>query len=212
MYGATSKLGSVKVGSMFAALGIAATMALAARSTGVAATQVQFTTAEGVKIYGTAYPASGKPSATILLFHQAGSSKSEYLPIAPRLSALDYNVLAIDQRCGGDLYLPPNETVRHLGRRKSAPCTSVLADMDATVAYAIRPASSSHSPLSIAISPRLSRSHRAPPPYPWSVTSRPCLVRKMQYEPPMSFPSLQVIALANYDECVSRRKPASLAS
>ena len=37
----------------------------------------------------------------ILAFHQAGASSAEYLPIAPRLVRLGYDVLAIDQRVGG---------------------------------------------------------------------------------------------------------------
>ncbi len=92
--------------------------------------------ADGVTIYGQTLAATTAATATILLFHQAGSSKSEYATIAPRLAQLGYNVLAIDQRSGGDLYAPGNETVRHLG--KSAGYLAVLTDMDAALAYAKR--------------------------------------------------------------------------
>ncbi|MFX8211177.1 hypothetical protein ABTK89_19200, partial [Acinetobacter baumannii] len=49
----------------------------------VATTQdVTLTAADGTSIFGTYYRAA-KPKALILLFHQAGSSRHEYDPIAP---------------------------------------------------------------------------------------------------------------------------------
>lgn len=91
--------------------------------------------ADGVQIDGAAYGARGGTSPVILLFHQAGSGKDEYAPIAPRLVELGYRALAIDQRSGGDLY-GRNGTVARLGR--SASYEAVLADMDAALAYAKR--------------------------------------------------------------------------
>lgn len=67
---------------------------------------------DGVTVYARLYPAES-PKAVILLFHQAGSSKDEYAPIAPRLVAAGYTALAIDQRSGGGLY-GPNETAAHV--------------------------------------------------------------------------------------------------
>ncbi len=92
--------------------------------------------ADHVAIYASTYGSRQGSAPVILLFHQAGSSKSEYAPLAPRLVALGYRAVAIDQRSGGDLYAPPNETVAHLGR--SASFEDVLADMDAALAYAKR--------------------------------------------------------------------------
>jgi dienelactone hydrolase len=68
------------------------------------------TSPDGWHIYARSYPGPSKTAPVVLLFHQAGSSKAEYTTIAPRLNALGYNALAIDQRVGGDLY-GPNETV-----------------------------------------------------------------------------------------------------
>ena len=68
--------------------------------------------ADGVVVYGRLYRAE-HPKATILLFHQAGSSKDEYATIAPRLVAAGYTALAIDQRSGGSLY-GANETAAHV--------------------------------------------------------------------------------------------------
>ncbi len=69
---------------------------------------------DGVTVHGVYYPAP-KPKATILLFHQAGSSKGEYATIAPRLVGAGYSALAIDQRSGGGLF-GANETATALGR------------------------------------------------------------------------------------------------
>jgi dienelactone hydrolase len=97
---------------------------------------VTFAAADGVTIYADSYAGPSPKAPVILLFHQAQSSRNEYAPIAPRLVELGYNVLAIDQRSGGDLYPPSNETVQHLGH--SAAYLDVLPDMDAALAWAHR--------------------------------------------------------------------------
>jgi len=93
------------------------------------------TAADGVKVYARSY-ATAKPGApVVLLFHQAGSSKTEYDPIAPRIVQLGMNVLAIDQRSGGDLYVPGNETVEHLGGSVKD-YMSTLPDLEAALTWA----------------------------------------------------------------------------
>jgi len=119
---------------MLSMLVLAAGMGLVPRPATPAPGPVSFTTRDGVTIFASAYAGSAPQAPVILLFHQASSSKSEYAPIAPVLSQLGYNVLAIDQRSGGDLYPPPNETVQHLGR--STDYSAVLPDMDAALAWA----------------------------------------------------------------------------
>ncbi len=95
------------------------------------------TASDGVKIYARSYAAPNARAPVLLLFHQAGSSKSEYAPIAPRLVELGFNVLAIDQRSGGDLYEPGNETVAHLGASASD-FMSALPDLEAALVWARR--------------------------------------------------------------------------
>jgi dienelactone hydrolase len=102
----------------------------------VAPQPVVLNAADGVAVYGVAYQGPSRVAPIILLFHQAGSSKSEYDPIAPRLSEMGYNALAIDQRSGGDLYSPPNETVEHLGKSQDGDYRAALPDMDAAVEWA----------------------------------------------------------------------------
>jgi dienelactone hydrolase len=97
---------------------------------------LQLDSSGGVKVYAQSYAAASPTAPVILLFHQAGSSKSEYAPIAPRLVQLGFNALAIDQRSGGDLFDPPNETVAHAG--KSAPYLDALPDLEAALAWAHR--------------------------------------------------------------------------
>lgn len=93
---------------------------------------VTLTAADGVKVYGTFYPARN-PKALILLFHQAGSSRAEYASIAPKLAAAGYSALAIDQRAGGELF-GPNATVKGLGH--SADYLAAKQDLEAALAWA----------------------------------------------------------------------------
>ena len=98
---------------------------------------VTFQARDGVTVYAKPYSAPSSASAPwIVLFHQAGSNKNEYAPIAPRLVQFGYNALAVDQRSGGDLYAPGNETVQHLG--KSDTYEKAYADLEAAVDYVHR--------------------------------------------------------------------------
>ena len=107
---------------------------LVARS--AAAEPVTLTAADGVKVYGHYWPASsgdkGK-APLILAFHQADSSHAEYEPLAPRLNKAGFNVLAIDQRSGGDEFGGKNQTVAGLGR--SADYDAALPDLEAALAW-----------------------------------------------------------------------------
>lgn len=90
--------------------------------------------ADGVSVTGSHTAAKGQARATILLFHQAGSNRFEYETIAPRLAALGYDVMAIDQRSGATRYGHPNETVAALGRSTSY--DEALPDLEAALAHA----------------------------------------------------------------------------
>ena len=48
----------------------------------------------------------------IILCHQAGWSRGEYREIAPKLNAIGFNCLAIDQRSGGEVNDVANETFK----------------------------------------------------------------------------------------------------
>jgi len=97
---------------------------------------VTFAASDGTKIYGDAYAATGPARGTVLAFHQAGSNRGEYAPIAPKLTAMGYNVLAIDQRSGGERWGQANRTA---GRRGGVTgYFEALGDLEAALAYAKR--------------------------------------------------------------------------
>lgn len=72
---------------------------------------VRFKAADGLEVSGNLYHI-GRAKPVILLCHQANYNKHEYADIAPKLNEMGYNVMAIDQRSGGDLAGTPNETLQ----------------------------------------------------------------------------------------------------
>lgn len=72
---------------------------------------VTFPSLDGLDISADLYLTSDdRATPFIVLFHEAGSSRGEYRDIAPRLNALGYNVMAVDQRAGGSANDVKNET------------------------------------------------------------------------------------------------------
>jgi alpha-beta hydrolase superfamily lysophospholipase len=115
------------------AIALAAMIALAARAA-PAAEQVTLTAADKVKVFATYYGTGDKTKPIVLLFHQAGASGAEYAPIAPRLNALGFNALAVDQRSGGGIFGRANRTVKALGR--STGYRAALPDLQAALDWA----------------------------------------------------------------------------
>lgn len=103
-------------------------------ATGVQAEQVTLRAADGVTVFAD-HEGGGMPGRPIiLLFHQAEGSGAEYDAIAPRLVALGYETLAVDQRSGGSAFGRPNRTVQHAGR--STGYLEALPDLGAAVEWA----------------------------------------------------------------------------
>lgn len=96
------------------------------------AEEVTFEAADGLSV--TADLAGPADGPLLLLFHMAGSSRGEYRAIAPRLHALGYRTLAVDQRSGGAFDGVANETARRAGRDPGYLAAS--ADLLAAVAFA----------------------------------------------------------------------------
>lgn len=72
----------------------------------------------------------------ILLLHQAGSSRGEYKEIAPKLTNLGYNCLAVDLRSGNKSNYVTNETARRakdLGKRTKY--LNTLPDIHAAIKF-----------------------------------------------------------------------------
>jgi predicted alpha/beta hydrolase len=65
------------------------------------AEKITFPAADGLEVTADLYRASEDlATPMIVLFHQAGFSRGEYLQIAPRLGGMGFNCLAVDQRSG----------------------------------------------------------------------------------------------------------------
>ena len=94
---------------------------------------VTLTAADGVKVHGQYWPAVGGMAPLILAFHQAGSSHAEYAPLAPRLNAAGFSVLAIDQRSGGGEFGGKNQTAAAL--KREAGYDDALPDLEAALAW-----------------------------------------------------------------------------
>ena len=78
------------------------------------AKEISFYTPDSIKIFGDLYELD-KKEKTILLFHQSGSNaRGEYAPIIPNLIEKGYNILAIDQRAGGQYYGNYNRTLANI--------------------------------------------------------------------------------------------------
>lgn len=95
---------------------------------------VTLTAAGHVKVFATYYGTGDKSKPIVLLFHQAGSNGAEYATIAPRLNALGFNTLAVDQRSGGHAFGGVNRTVKALGR--STGYRAALPDLQAALDWA----------------------------------------------------------------------------
>ena len=95
---------------------------------------VTLETADKVKIFGDYAGGGDKSKTLILLFHMAGANAGEYATIAPKLVALGFNTLAIDQRSGGTDFGRANRTAKAYGRPASY--MQALPDLQAALDWA----------------------------------------------------------------------------
>jgi len=99
---------------------------------------VTFPAADGLTITADLYWTGDATKPFILLFHQADYSRGEYLEIAPKLVALGYNCLAVDQRSGGAANGIKNETHQAAKVQKLATgYTDAYADLEAALSYVV---------------------------------------------------------------------------
>lgn len=102
---------------------------------GIAQT-IEFESEDGLVITADLYLTSNDDEPFIILFHQAGWSRGEYLEIAPRLNALGYNCMAVDQRSGKEVNDVENETAkRALAKSLAQDYPDALPDMYAAIKY-----------------------------------------------------------------------------
>ena len=74
---------------------------------------------------------------TVILFHQAGSNyRGEYRNILPRLLDSTFNVLAIDQRSGGQRFGEYNQTISYFTKNDFTFCDAFL-DLERALKYVL---------------------------------------------------------------------------
>lgn len=114
---------------------LALLLGLLPQSMAMAQQTVTFGTADGLTITADLYVAN-LSYPYILLLHQAGFSRGEYREIAPKLTKLGYNCLAIDQRSGYEACFVPNLTAAQAAER-GLPQSYLDAqpDIEAALAY-----------------------------------------------------------------------------
>lgn len=96
---------------------------------------VTFNSLDNLKITADIYEID--PDAPyIILFHQARYSRGEYLEIAPKLNALGFNCLAVDQRSGDVVKDVINETQQRAEKKGLATkYTDAWPDLEAAFRY-----------------------------------------------------------------------------
>lgn len=109
-------------------------LAMLLASTVATAEPIELKAADGVAVHGEYWPAADAHAPIVVAFHQAGANHAEYTPLAPRLNAAGFGVLAIDQRSGGSAFGGTNRTVAALGH--STGFDAALPDLEAALAWA----------------------------------------------------------------------------
>lgn len=97
---------------------------------------VEFSSKDGVTVTADLYQIENKDAPYIILFHQAGYSRGEYLNIAPKLNKLGFNCMAIDQRSGKGVNGVENETHKSavlLNKKTKYP--DAIPDVEAALKY-----------------------------------------------------------------------------
>ncbi len=101
--------------------------------------EVTFNAEDGVTVYADAHwLKEDHHGPLILLFHQAGANaRGEYGPIISRLLGKGFNILAVDQRSGGDRFGGVNRTVQNLKDQREYSYCQAYPDLEAALAWAI---------------------------------------------------------------------------
>ena len=77
---------------------------------GTGGEKIRFSSGDGIQVTADLYLTADSEAPFIILFHQAGYSRGEYLEIAPRLNDMGFNCMAVDQRSGEAVNGIENET------------------------------------------------------------------------------------------------------
>ncbi len=97
---------------------------------------ITFSSKDGLELTADLYMPNDKAAPFIILFHQARWSRGEYKELAPRLTTLGFNCLAVDLRSGGEVNGVKNQSF--INAQKAMKPTAYIdayQDIEATVAY-----------------------------------------------------------------------------
>lgn len=98
--------------------------------------KITFLAPDSVQITADLYVTLPEDNSIIILFHQAGWSRGEYLEIAPKLNKLGYNCIAIDQRSGEKINDVDNQTYLDASsKNKSTTFIDAEIDMNSTIDF-----------------------------------------------------------------------------
>ncbi len=98
---------------------------------------VTFKSQDGLEVTADSNVSHETTAPFIVLFHQARWSRGEYAEIAPKLAALGFNTMAVDQRSGGEVNGVENEThKRAKAAGKPVEYLDAYPDMVAALEYA----------------------------------------------------------------------------
>ena len=103
---------------------------------GSSAKTITFLSEDSLAITADTYIVHNLNAPMIILFHQAGWSRGEYLEIAPKLNAMGFNCIAIDQRSGDKINNVVNKThQRAVIKNKGTTYLEAYKDMKATIKF-----------------------------------------------------------------------------
>jgi dienelactone hydrolase len=117
---------------LFLSVGVVSSYSLASQT--IIFKTIQFNATDGLTVTADLYQIENVNAPYIILFHQAGFSRGEYIEIAPKLNGLGYNCLAVDQRSGKAVNGIQNKTHQEAVKQK-LPTKYVNAIPDIIGAY-----------------------------------------------------------------------------
>jgi len=91
---------------------------------------------DGIQLKANYYKIEANDKPLILLFHQAGYSRGEYVETGPKLNELGFSSLAIDQRSGSKVNGVMNDAAKDAkGKGLETDFPSAYPDLEATLKY-----------------------------------------------------------------------------
>jgi dienelactone hydrolase len=99
--------------------------------------KIKFKSEDGLDVTANLFMPHSDTVPFLVLFHQANSSRGEFMEIAPRLNAMGYNCMSVDLRSGNEMNGVRNETKQEAIRAfKETLYINSLPDVRAAIQFA----------------------------------------------------------------------------